>query len=574
MGIRADSPTMVGRASQLAKLEHALRQTRDGASATLLIGGEAGIGKTRLVTEFTRGADARVLTGGCLELGTDGLPFAPFTALLRDLNRHPGQDGAAALLPGLPGATAQTRAHLFEQVLTLLEHLAEQSVVIMTIEDAHWADSASRDLLSFLVRSQQSIDRLLILVTYRSDELHRTHPLRPLLAELDRIPWVQRMEVSPLSLRDTSELVASITGTAPADDVLDVVYQRSGGNPLFAETLAGNPDLPESLRDLLIAGLHRLPEESQEIVRMASAGGDWTSHRLLAAISGLADVKLNSTLRPAVAANVLRADGDGYSFRHALIREAVHDELLPGERVRLHARYADAIASDPGLVPSGRAEAEQAHHWHAAHDLTQALSSAWRAAATARSVFAYAGQLAMLSRVLELWPQVPDAADRIGADHVTALESAIDAADKAGDWDRGLAFAEVALREVPASADPVRRALLLRERAHMRHHIGRDGYIDDLREAAALIPGDPPVAARASVLAALANESAQNKPRGQARAEFRQIAEEALAIARQVGDAATEASALITLTWLLPLSDPGEAEHPRALLAQARDLAA
>src|SRR5579859_7974197 len=100
MGIRADSPTMVGRASQLAKLEHALRQTRDGASATLLIGGEAGIGKTRLVTEFTRGADARVLTGGCLELGTDGLPFAPFTALLRELMHEMGADALASMLPG------------------------------------------------------------------------------------------------------------------------------------------------------------------------------------------------------------------------------------------------------------------------------------------------------------------------------------------------------------------------------------------------------------------------------------------------------------------------------------------
>jgi predicted ATPase len=327
---------MVGRAGQLADLESALGRVRDGAPMTVLIGGEAGIGKTRLVSEFTGGADARILTGGCLELGADGLPFAPFTALLRDLNRDLGPDGIAALVPGIPGATTaglarllpelaaapgappgtdgdgQSRARLFEQVLTLLEHLADQGLVILTIEDAHWADSASRDLLSFLIRSQLSVDRLLILVTYRSDELHRTHPLRPLLAELDRIPWVRRVEVSPLSLRDTSELVAGITGAPPADRVLDVVYRRSGGNPLFAETLACSPDLPESLRDLLIAGVRRLPEDSQEIARVASAGGDWTSHRLLAAVSCLADAELDKALRPAVAANVLRTDGDGY----------------------------------------------------------------------------------------------------------------------------------------------------------------------------------------------------------------------------------------------------------------------
>jgi DNA-binding NarL/FixJ family response regulator len=590
---------MVGRAGQLAELESALGRARDGAPATVLVGGEAGIGKTRLVGEFTRGADARILTGGCLELGADGLPFAPFTAVLRDLNRHLGPDGIAALLPGIRGATTaglarllpelaappgtppgtdgdghgQSRARLFEQVLTLLEHLADQSLVILTIEDAHWADSASRDLLSFLIRSQQSIDRLLIVVTYRSDELHRTHPLRSLLAELDRIPWVRRVEVSPLSLRDTSELVASITGAPPADRVLDVVYRRSGGNPLFAETLACSPDLPESLRDLLIAAVRRLPEDSQEIVRLASAGGDWTSHRLLAAVSGLADAELDKALRPAVAANVLRTDGDGYLFRHALIREAVHDELLPGERVRLHARYAEAIASDPALVPSGRAEVEQAHHWHAAHDVSHALTSAWRAAAAANAVLAYAEQLVMLSRVLELWTQVPDAAGRIQADHLKVLETAVDAADKVGDWDRGLVFAEAALREAPASADPVRRALLLQARAHMWHHLGRSGYADDLREALALIPADPPTVARAKVLEALANEF-HHRPRGQARAGFRQIAEEALAMARQVGDAATEAAALGTLTWALPLSGPGNLERVRALFAEARERAA
>ncbi len=588
---------MVGRAGQLAELESALGRVRDGMPATVLIGGEAGIGKTRLVSEFTRCADARILTGACLELGADGLPFAPFTALLRDLNRHLGPDGIAALLPGIPGATTAglarllpelahppgtppgpdgdglSRARLFEQVLILLEHLADQSLLILTVEDAHWADSASRDLLSFLVRSQQSIDGLLIVVTYRSDELHWTHPLRPLLAELDRVPWVRRVGVSPLSLRDTSELVASITGAPPADRVLDVVYRRSGGNPLFAEALACSPDLPESLRDLLVAAVRRLPEESQEIVRVASAGGDWTSHRLLAAVSGLAEAELAKALRPAVAANVLRTDGDGYLFRHALIREAVHDELLPGERVRLHARYAEAIASDPALVPSGRAEVEQAHHWHAAHDISHALTSAWRASAAANAVFAYAEQLVMLSRVLELWLQVPDAAGRIQADHLKVLETAVDAADKAGDWDRGLALAEAALREAPASADPVRRALLLQARARMRHHLGHGGYTDDLREAVALIPPDPPTAARAKVLEALAHEF-HHRPRGQARAEFRQIAEEALAMARQVGDAATEAAALGTLTWALPLSGPGNLEQVRALFAESRERAA
>jgi DNA-binding NarL/FixJ family response regulator len=168
---------------------------------------------------------------------------------------------------------------------------------------------------------------------------------------------------------------------------------------------------------------------------------------------------------------------------------------------------------------------------------------------------------------------VPDAADRIQADHLKVLETAVDAADKVGDWDRGLVFAEAALREAPASADPVRRALLLQARAHMRHYLGRSGYADDLSEAVALIPADPPTAARAKALVALAHEY-HHRPRGQARAGFRQVAEEALAMARQVGDAATEAAALGTLTWALPLSGPGNLEQVRALFAAARERAA
>ncbi len=124
---------------------------------------------------------------------------------------------------------------------------------------------------------------------------------------------------------------------------------------------------------------------------------------------------LARALRPAVAANVLLTDADGFVFRHALIREAMHDELLPGEGGQLHSRFAEAISADPALVPPGRAAAEQAHHWYAAHDMTWALISAWQAAVESGHALAYAEQLAMLSRVLELWEQVPDAEQRIGA---------------------------------------------------------------------------------------------------------------------------------------------------------------
>ncbi len=167
--------------------------------------------------------------------------------------------------PG-PVTPGEARARLFEQVLVLLEQLADTGPVVLVIEDAHWADRSTRDLLAFLIRNQRALDGLLIVVIYRSDELHRSHPLRPLLAELDRVGWVTRMELGRLSRPDTGELVARLSGHEPDEEVLERVYRRTEGNPLFVEALLGDgePDsgLPESLRDLLVAGVRRLPEDT------------------------------------------------------------------------------------------------------------------------------------------------------------------------------------------------------------------------------------------------------------------------------------------------------------------------
>ena len=254
-----------------------------------------------------------------------------------------------------------------------------------------------------------------------------------------------------------------------------------------------------------MTGLRRLPEETQEVVRVASAGGERIGHGLLTAVTGLDGTALGRAPRPAVATNVLRAESDGYVFRQALIREAVHDELLPGEAGQVHSRFAEVIAADPALVMPGRAPGEQARHWHAAHDMPRALVSAWQAAGQAGRALAYAEQLAMLARVLELWEQVPDAAERVGADHAAVLEEAIRAAELAGEDDRGITLAQAALREVDAAAEPVRAALLLRTRGFLKYRLGRPEFAGDLEEAVRLVPAEPPSAARAWVLEALAH---------------------------------------------------------------------
>src|SRR5579863_9609765 len=548
----------------MAALDAAFGSVRQGGPTAVLLGGEAGVGKSRLVSEFSqaaRAAGARVLTGGCLELGTDGLPFAPFTAVLRDLVHELGADAVASMLPGrttrglarlLPelgepdtsGEPGEARARLFEEVLSALDHLTRHSPVVLVIEDAHWADRSSRDLLTFLIGNQRAISGLLIIVTYRSDELHRTHPLRPMLATLDRIGWVERVELPRLTSHDTAELAAGILGRRLAADLADTLYRRTEGNPLFVETLLGcdgelTCELPESLRDLLLAGVRRLPEDTQEVLRVASAGGETTGHGLLAVVTGLDDAALTRAVRPAVIANVLHPRGDGYSFRHELIREAVHDDLLPGEHGRLHSRFAEAIDADPSLVPPGRAAVEMAHHWHSAHDSVWALIGAWRASAQAGRAVAPAERLSLLARVLELWDQVPDAAERIEADHARVLEEATCAASEAGEFERGIALASSALKELDPSAWPVRVAKLLETRGHFKKNLGRKEFPDDFSAALAIAPADVP-AVRIPILLA----AARCLP---VVALDRSYAQEALELARASRDEANEADALLTL---------------------------
>ncbi|WP_344978941.1 ATP-binding protein [Streptosporangium fragile] len=561
---RAVSPVFVGRETELADLAEALRRARGNSAATVLIGGEAGVGKSRLVGCFAERAAAEgvhVLVGGCVELSTEGLAYAPFTAAIRQLVRECGADEVAALLPeggardlarllpefGEPSGDVESdtaRARLFEQILTLLERLAGHRPVILVIEDLHWADRSSRDLIAFLSRNLRTAPLLMIL-TYRSDDLHRQHPLRPVLAELGRLDGVLRMDLPRLTQAEVAAQMAGILGTVPDFAQVDSVFRRSEGIPLFVEALlecGGDCAFPDSLHDLIIGSVEQLPEETQRVLRVAAAGGTRVGHDLLAAVSGLSGPDLDDALRPAIAANVLQvADGRAYVFRHALIREAVHDELLPGEHVRLHARFAEEIGRDRTLVPPGRAAIEIAHHWYSARDDVWALISAWDAAGKAAKTFAHNEMMKLLERVLTLWSKVPDAAERIGVDHTTVLEKAAAAALASGEVDRGSKFAMAALEELDERAEPARVARLLVQRSQLRKSRRKPGVLDDLRHAERLVP--EPGLDRADVLSKLGSYLTFS---GEV-AEGTTLTEEALRIAREHGDESLEADLLLNL---------------------------
>ena len=587
----------------MAALAAAFDAVRQGGPAALLIGGEAGVGKTRLISEFAgeaRAAGARVLIGGCLELGADGLPFGPFTAMLRDLVRDIGADELVGMLPGSDRATrelarllpelaggqtaddaasalrnaGEARARLFEEFLTLLERLAAAQPLVLVVEDAHWADRSSRDLIAFLIGYQRALANVLIAVTFRSDELHRTHPLRPLLAELTRIDWVERTELPRLSRGQAEELAAAVLGGFPDRALTDALYERAEGNPLFTEELLACPDgcslIPDSLADLLQQAVRRLPEDTQEVLRIASAGSGATSHTLLARVTGRTEDELTAAIRPAVTGNVLVTTADGYAFRHALIREAVHEDLLPGEHSQVHTKFALAIDADPALVGDGRADMQKAHHWYSAHNTTWALISAWQASMQASRSVAHAERLVLLARVLELWDQVPDAAERIGADHVLVLEESAAAARDAGEHKRGLAFAESALAQLDERTDPVRVALLLSERHKFRRDLGMQETIEDLDHALGLVPEELDKKARTQLLLAASYFGCH-----EGGPHFREWAIEALRLAREAGDRGVEAQAL-AIVAMIESGPTGVAEPDSEtfrLMAQAREIA-
>jgi len=561
----------VGREAELAALrDDARRALRDGATA-VLVAGEAGVGKSRLVREYAAGSPmSRTVVGGCPELGVDGLPFAPFATALRRLVRdgavEPGSGTGelARLLPELgaaPEASGGGRARLFEEVLVLLERAAEPGGLTLVLEDLHWSDASTRDLLVFLLGNLDAA-RVQLVATVRTDDLHRTHPLRRLLPELERLDPVTRLDLAPLSRDEVADQAAALRGGALAPGDVDLVYQRSGGNPLFVESFLDQPDLagapvPAGPREMLLGALRPLDQTALSVLKAASLAGDRVDHVLLEAVCELPADRFDAAVRAAVDANALHPLAEGYRFRHALLAEAVQEDLLPGERIRLHRRYADVLAAGVPGIDGGSAAAMLAHHAYAAHDLPRALESAWRAAEAAGRAAAAPERLALLDRVLELWEQVPDAAERIGRFHAEVLRAASEAAKALDNPRRAYDYADTGLqaytrwlgtgmcpvrasREIPEQ-DAVAMGMLLYARGQAAREMSWDGALEDFGEALTVLPDRHPM--RPAVTAAMAATLAV---RGHDE-EADRTAVVALLRARAAGDVHTEADALITL---------------------------
>jgi tetratricopeptide (TPR) repeat protein len=586
----------VGRTQELARLRQLLTSAADGQPLVVLLGGEAGVGKTRLAEQFAAAAEeqgVRVLRGGCVPLGEEGLPFAPVVEALRGLADQldpaelqavagPARHELARLLPDLawgreavvgPAVVGAGQGRLFELLLGLVQRLAATARLLWVVEDLHWADRSTRDLLAFLAASLRS-GRVMVVATFRSDELDRLHPLRGLLGELARNRRVVRLELPRFTRAELAEQLAGLLGADPPARLVDDIYVRSEGNPFFAEELllAGDDRpgvLPPSLQEVLLARVVRLGDRTQQLLRVVAAAGPGVTQPLLAAVTDMDDQQLLEGLREAVDQQLLLPDpaGGGYVFRHALLAEAVHGELLAGERVGLHAALASALEAglEPGVPPASRA-ARLAYHWAAAGDQPRALAASLEAAAAAERVYAFAEAQLQLERVLGLWARVPDAEQRAGMDRVALLSRCAEAAYLADDVGRAAELGRQAIALVDQARRPQRAGLLHEQLARYLLWLGDPDALVEQQQAVRLVPPGPSVE-RARVLGSLARLLV----RVDRFAEAREPAEEAVAIAAKVGARAEEAIARAILG--IALGHLGDADAGLAELAVARRLA-
>lgn len=504
---RSSQIPLVAREHQVAGFRRSFDRAAAGEPGVLVVGGDAGVGKTRLVTHLAGAAEeagGRVVVAHCVDLGEIGIPYLPFTEALGQLRRPAGtgstDDDVAACVTELvaerpalarlldPAGSRAAQDDQHAERLPLLDGLASAfaavgragAPLVLVIEDLHWADPSTRDVLRFLITRLRT-EHLLLVLTYRSDDVDRRHPLRPLLAELHRSERVDHIELNPFTASELRDFTTALNdGPLPERDFADVL-RRSEGNAFFAEELVAagmaTGTLPWSLADVLHARMQSFAPEVQQLVRLASVAGRQVREDLLrsaaAGTPGLEDPAVAAAaLRDAVTHQVLAVEGAHLAFRHALLAEALYLDLLPGERGAMHLAYLSALVASPELGSA----AERAHHAQQGHDLPTALTASFDAAGRARDLLAPTEELRHLEQVLSLWDSVPDAAARVGVDRVAVALDAAAAAARNGQPTRAVQLTRRAIESL--DGDPARQASL-------RHVLARNllDVEEDMSEA-------------------------------------------------------------------------------------------
>jgi pentatricopeptide repeat protein len=555
--------TFVGREAELDRLVSALAQLETTGARTVLVSGDAGIGKSRLVEELldrARASGVVTAVGLCTPTDGGGLAYGPFVGALRDLADQLDDAAAADLLgparralgldAGDPGAETPsnvTQVQRFETVLAFLQRLAERGRVVLVFEDLHWADSASIDLIDFLTRNLRS-EPVLVVATYRGDELHDARNVAMTIAELTRHRAVTSIDLGGLDRDATALLMREVLGARPEWALLEAVHTRSGGNPFFAQELTavrGASTVPASLRNIILLRIADLDADTRDVVATLAVAGRPIDHRLLSDVIDLDDDRLDLATSVAVERHLLAVDEHGrLDYRHDLQREAVYESLLPAKRARLHRRLALAIRAHGEVRsdwPHG-SDGELAHHWWEAGDWGEATRAALRAGNTLATLLAAPEAYAHYERAVAAYERAAPL-DRTDVDRVDLLLRAAEMAFLVGETARSIELLETMLSQVDASVAPERRAVALRM-------YGRHLSVSDpaaawtaFEEALALLESDRPTPELAGVVAQQASYFLSHGRLDESIA----YGERAVDLARETDARDCEAHALVTL---------------------------
>jgi DNA-binding CsgD family transcriptional regulator/tetratricopeptide (TPR) repeat protein len=549
--VRVASRTLAGRDVELTAALGALRAMAEGAPCVALVSGRAGIGKTRLMAsliEDVREDGMRVLSGACVYPGS--APFAPLIAAFR------GADPPAVqVLDGLTGTIEMRRSRLFELLRTTFVGLARRGPTVLVVDDVHWSDRATRDALLYLCATARE-GRWGLVVTFRDDEVAGKPVLRDFVEVLGR-DAVVRLTLGPLTEAGVADQIEGISGDRPSEEVAARTWQRSGGIPLLVEEVvaadaAGVSGVPDHLRDLFLTRVRSLGAARPAVTVIAVAASS-CDEQLVADVLEIEPAAAADALERAVAADVLAVDATGYTMRHDLLREAVHDALPPAQRRDLHGRIARALASRPRTDVTALA-----YHWYCAGEAAPAYATNLQSATLAERLHAPPSARMHLERALEF----SDAAGAEGERAALLLRIAA-AAELEGAWDRAAAWTEEVL-ELSQSAE---ERLLCLQRLMLYRWRGGDGHAAEaaFQELRSGLPSDASARVRARVLSSCAWFCYVSFHPDDAE----QLADAALAAADECGDDVERCRAL--LSWGVSRGQP---EIGLAALREARDLAA
>jgi DNA-binding CsgD family transcriptional regulator/tetratricopeptide (TPR) repeat protein len=492
--VRLSSDRLVGRDEELVGAVKAIHRVAEGRPGVMIVSGPAGIGKSRFVSalaEQLRSEGMRAMVGACLDLGAGAPPYSSLIKAFRSVDPP-----AVQLLDALTGAVRMRRSRLFELLRSTTVGLAKRRPTVLVIEDVHWSDRITRDVLLYLVAMARE-GRWALIVTFRDDEVSRRPALREFLDALSH-DVLAHVTLDALSAENVATQIEGITGERASGQDADRIHRRSGGVPLLVEEVvaaetAGLIGVPDHLRDLFLARLDSLVAPAVAAVDVVAVMGERCDARLVARVLESDMDNVAAALDRAVAADILIAEGTGYRMRHELLREAIYSALPAGERRRIHRRVAESLLAtrNPDVTALAR-------HWYDADERAQAVLANLEAAALAERVHAPGEAHTYLERALEHFDALPsDRAAGVGG-RAGLLARTAEEAHRSGAHKRAVMLAQQSL----AHGDEPQVIARRWERYGLYCWITRDGA--GARKAyetsIAVLPDDAPVRVRAQVL--------------------------------------------------------------------------